>query len=149
MNREPDTREFQFPPDPGHVRLLRESARDAAQKMGIPQTADMLALVLDELANNAIEHGSAYRTGTQDLRVRVARAPNGLWVDFEDPEMPLQTVQELAAALSDAEENGLPAIESERGRGLYLIAIHFEEMEITSGPTGGFLLRGLLSVTAA
>ena len=149
MSGAEQSREFQFPADPGYVAMLRQSAREAVEGMGLPQVADMLALVLDELANNAIEHGAAYRTDDQDLRVRVTPDPGGVWVDFEDPEMPQQTVAELAAALSEAQKSGLPGIESERGRGLYLIAIHFERMEILNGPGGGFLLRGLLSVNVA
>ena len=141
-----ERREFRFPPDPAHVRLLRGVARQAAEEMGAAESAvDSLVLVLDELANNAIEHGSDYRQGNADLYVRVARDKDDLWVDFEDPEMPEPVVRELAEALRKARNGGLPAIDSERGRGLYLISVYFEEISVEVAPDGGFLLRGRIA----
>lgn len=140
-------REFRFPPDPAHVRLLRQVAREAVVDMGMSGFADDVALVLDELANNAIEHGASYRTEQSDLWVRLRPDGGNLSVEFEDREMPPDVVRELEDALSQA--SGIPPLDSERGRGLFLIAIHFSRLDVGAGPNGGFLLQGVLEARSA
>ena len=54
---------LRFPPDPRQVRVVRQQVRERAGRMGAGETlCDAAALVVDELVNNAIEHGASYRT---------------------------------------------------------------------------------------
>lgn len=136
--------ELAFPPDPTQLRGLRAEARIAARQLGMASAGDVLSLVIDELVNNAIEHGSCYRRTCEPLRIRVMRAGSALSVDFFDPEMPEAQVRELARALRAVGE-GMPALDGERGRGLFLVAIHMAELRVGTAPGGGLHLQGLLN----
>jgi len=138
---------FRFPPDPSGLQRVRADVRAAAAALGAPAAqCDSLALVVDELVNNAIEHGAVYRKLGRDLAVRVQRDGTTVTVDFFDPEMPTQWVQDLARALTEA-GGGMPALESERGRGLFLISIYMEELRVAVAPGGGLHLRGRLAAS--
>ena len=138
-------RRFSFPPAQQVLRKLRADVRLAAAKLGAkPPVCDMVALVVDELVNNAIEHGAVYRRRGLELSVRIGVEEGRLAVEFCDPEMPDATVRELASALADA-GNGMPSLENERGRGLFLLSVYLEDLraEIVAG--GGMRLRGLVA----
>ena len=94
--------------------------------------------------NNAIEHGASYRTTEGSLSIDVAFADGRLSVEFVDPEMPEPIVRELAEALQAA-ANGMPSLENERGRGLFLISIYMEELRVDVAPGGGMRLLGSLN----
>jgi anti-sigma regulatory factor (Ser/Thr protein kinase) len=135
---------LRFPPDANSIRKLRQDVRATAARLGASAEAcDALALVVDELANNAIEHGSVYRKAGADLAFQVALDGNAVVLDFYDPEMPSPLVQDLAQSLRDAAD-GTPALDSERGRGLFLISIYMEELRVAVAPQGGLHLRGRL-----
>jgi two-component sensor histidine kinase len=136
--------ELSFPPDPGRLRGLRARARQVAEELGMPSAGDVLCLVIDELVNNAIEHGMVYRRKGEFLRIRVQSEGSALSLDFFDPEMPEAHVRELARALRDVGE-GLPALDGERGRGLFLVAIHMAELRVAVAAGGGLHLHGRLS----
>ena len=105
--------ELTFLPEPGVLRQVREDVRQAAAKLGAEErVCDTAALVVDELVNNAIEHGVAYRRHGHELEVRVLPASSGIELVFHDPEMPAQEVTDLAAALAVA--NDMPSLENER-----------------------------------
>lgn len=136
------TLELMFPPDPGRMGRLRAAARRAAAELGMESLADPLCLVIDELVSNALEHGQIYRRRGDPLCLRLTVARGRLRLDFIDPEMPEAQVREVAGALRS--NGGLPALDSERGRGLFLIAIHMEELRVGLAPGGGLHLQGLL-----
>jgi len=134
-----------FPPDPRQVRVVRQQVRERAGRMGAGETlCDAAALVVDELVNNAIEHGASYRTSKGSLSIDVTFADGRLSVEFVDPEMPEPIVRELAEALQAA-ANGMPSLENERGRGLFLISIYMEELRVDVAPGGGMRLLGCLN----
>ncbi len=134
-----------FPPEARHVRLARQHVRQQAGLLGAAESlCDAAALVIDELANNAVEHGAGYRQAGAMLSVDVAWSAGRLSVEFIDPEMPEQAVRELAAALQAAAD-GMPSLENERGRGLFLISIYMEEVRVEVAPGGGLRLLGKLS----
>ena len=136
---------LQFPPDPAQLRRIRSDARERAKAMGAGEGAcDAVALVIDELVNNAIEHGAAYRQKNVNLSVNVGIDGKQLTVDFVDPEMPDDQVRDLAAALRDA-SSGMPSLDSERGRGLFLISVYMEELRVDVATGGGLHLHGRLS----
>jgi len=136
---------LRFPPDPGRLRRLRGDVRARAADLGAAaNSCDALALVVDELVNNAIEHGAVYRRVGTDLTIAVGSADGQLTIDFVDPEMPDDMVRDLASALRDA-AGGMPSLESERGRGLFLIAIYMDEVRVDVAVGGGLHLHGRLA----
>ena len=136
---------FSFPATPGVLRQLRADVRAAAAKLGAAeQVCDRVSLVVDELVNNAIEHGAAYRRRGVDLAVHIGADQGRLSVEFFDPEMPEATVRELATALAKA-TNGMPSLESERGRGLFLLSVYLDDLRAELVAGGGLRLRGILA----
>lgn len=136
---------FTFPAAQPALRRLRADVRSVAKKLGAPPAVcNRVALVVDELVNNAIEHGTVYRRRGLDLSVGIGIEDGRLAVEFCDPEMPEPTVRELAAALADA-GNGMPSLENERGRGLFLLSVYLDDLRAESMAGGGMRLRGLLA----
>jgi anti-sigma regulatory factor (Ser/Thr protein kinase) len=99
---------------------------------------------VDELVNNAIEHGATYRRHGSDLSLDVGIDGGRVTIDFVDPEMPEDLVRDLATALRDA-AGGMPSLDSERGRGLFLVAIHMDELRVDVASGGGLHLFGRLA----
>jgi anti-sigma regulatory factor (Ser/Thr protein kinase) len=138
---------LRFPADPAQLRAVRAGVRAAAAELGAGSDAcDALALVVDELVNNAIEHGSSYRTPSHELGVQVGFEGGHVTLDFFDPDMPDPQVVDLDRALREAAD-GMPALESERGRGLFLISIYLEELHVAVAVSGGLHLRGRLAAS--
>jgi len=139
--------QWRFRADPAVLRKVRSDARCCAADLGAaPEACDAVSLVVDELVNNAIEHGAAYRNKGAELSVAVGSEAGKLTLDFVDPEMPDSQVRELARALRDA-AGGMPSLESERGRGLFLISIYMEELRVDVAIGGGLHLHGRLAAT--
>jgi anti-sigma regulatory factor (Ser/Thr protein kinase) len=138
---------LRFPPDPQHLRRIRSDVRERAAGLGAGAgSCDALSLVVDELVNNAIEHGAVYRRRGAELSVAIGKDEGHITIDFVDPEMPESLVRELARALRDA-AGGMPTLDSERGRGLFLVAIYMEELRVDVAPGGGLLLHGRLAAS--
>jgi anti-sigma regulatory factor (Ser/Thr protein kinase) len=136
---------LRFPPDPQLLRRIRSDVRARAAGLGAtPASCDALSLVVDELVNNAIEHGAAYRHKGVELSVAIAKDQDRITIDFVDPEMPDELVRDLARALRDA-AGGMPTLDSERGRGLFLVAIYMEEVRVDVAAGGGLHLHGRLA----
>ncbi|MBX3462165.1 MAG: ATP-binding protein [Planctomycetes bacterium] len=136
------SRRLTFPPQQGVLRQLRSRVRELAVQMGAASAAgDKLALVVDELVNNAIEHGAGYRQRNLDLVLEFQLVADRMQVAFFDPEMPAPSVQELARALA-ASANGVPTLDSERGRGLFLMSIYLDDLRVEVAPAGGLRLVG-------
>lgn len=135
-------RRLTFAPRPGVLKQLRADVRRLASAFGAEErVGDNLALVVDELVNNAIEHGAEYRRQGVDLAVQIDATGPRLRIEFFDPEMPAETVAQLAHMLADA-ANGMPSLESERGRGLFLLSIYLQDLRAESAPSGGLRLVG-------
>ena len=133
-----------FPPDGSVLRDLRAKVRTIAAGQGAePAVCDNLALVVDELVNNAIEHGESYRQQRADLSVRISLDGERLSIEFFDPEMPDDAVDELSQALAET-ANGMPSLESERGRGLFLLTVYLEQLRAEAAPQGGLRLIGTI-----
>jgi anti-sigma regulatory factor (Ser/Thr protein kinase) len=131
-----------FAPRPTVLRQVRADVRKLAIGLGADaKVGDQLSLVVDELVNNAIEHGADYRRQQLDLAVQLALHGDRLRIEFFDREMPADAVDELARALQAAAE-GMPSLESERGRGLFLLSVFLQDVEAGRGPGGGLRLVG-------
>lgn len=136
---------LRFQASPDQVRDVRQRARELAAQLGAAaEVCDAMALVVDELVNNAIEHGEPYRRAGHELSVAIWRDDRRLVLDFRDPEMPCDEVRDLAIALRDA-ATGLPALDSERGRGLFLITVYLDEVTVDEAADGGLHLRGSMA----
>ena len=128
----------------GVLRQLRAAVRRLAAGLGAGErVGDNLALVVDELVNNAIEHGAGYRRQGLDLALEVEPDGLRLRLEFFDPEMPTETVLELAQMLTDA-SNGMPSLENERGRGLFLLSVYLAGLRAEVAANGGLRLVGHL-----
>lgn len=126
-------------------RAVRQHVRETAMRMGAAESlCDAAALVADELVNNAIEHGAIYRKANAHLSIEVGFDAGRLSVEFVDPEMPEPMVRKLAKALQAAAD-GMPSLDSERGRGLFLISIYMDELRVDVAPGGGMRLQGRMS----
>ena len=135
---------LQFAASPGVVGKVRDAVRRLAADLGAAESVgEQLALVADELINNAIEHGSVYRRRGESLALEVAAAAAGrLRVEFVDPEMPGELVARLAAHVAEA-TGGLPALDSERGRGLFLLTVFLQDLRVeAAGAAGGLRIVG-------
>jgi anti-sigma regulatory factor (Ser/Thr protein kinase) len=131
---------LQFAASPGVVGKVRDAVRRLAADLGAAESVgEQLALVADELINNAIEHGSVYRRRGEALALEVAAAAAGrLRIEFVDPEMPGELVARLAAHVAEA-TGGLPALDSERGRGLFLLTVFLQDLRVEAAGVGGGL----------
>ena len=90
-----------FQPDGAVLRDVRAKVRELAAGMGAASSiCDNLALVVDELVNNAIEHGASYRKLGVDLGVKLRPDGASFVIEVFDPEMPPALVAELADALA-------------------------------------------------
>ena len=137
------THELLFQPDPGELRRIRGEVREFAARLGATErVCDTAALVVDELVNNAIEHGVAYRQHGHELAVRITTAKKGVEVEFLDPEMPDDEVTDLGKALANATDT--PSLENERGRGLFLLSIYLDDLRVELASKGGLSLRGTI-----
>ena len=135
---------LQFAASPGVVGKVRDAVRRLAADLGAAESVgEQLALVADELINNAIEHGSVYRRRGEALALEVAAAAAGrLRIEFVDPEMPGELVARLAAHVAEA-TGGLPALDSERGRGLFLLTVFLQDLRVEAlGVAGGLRIVG-------
>lgn len=131
-----------FAPRSSVLRQLRAEVRRLAVDFGAEnRVADNLALVVDELVNNAIEHGAEYRRHGTNLAVQIEATGEQLRIEFFDPEMPAETVSELAQMLT-AVTNGMPSLESERGRGLFLLSVYLQGLRAEPAAPGGLRLVG-------
>ena len=90
----------------------------------------------DDHHNNAIEHGAEYRKKGSELAVQIEATGDNLRIEFFDPEMPAETVAELAQMLVAA-ANGMPSLESERGRGLFLLSVYLQDLRAEAASSGG------------
>lgn len=131
-----------FPPRASVLRQLRPRVRDLAVQMGAPvAVGDRLALVVDELVNNAVEHGAAYRRHGLDLAIELHVVADRTQIEFFDREMPVDSVCELQRALA-ASAAGMPALSGERGRGLFLMSIYLDDLRVEVAAAGGLRLVG-------
>ena len=134
-----------FPPSAGVVKQLRARVRKLAATLGAPaEVCDSLALVVDEVVNNAVEHGSTYRRANANLVIQIEPAGDRLSIEFFDPEMPSATIAELSSALA-ASANGMPSLDNERGRGLFLLSIYLQNVRAEEAPAGGLRLVGTVA----
>lgn len=137
-------RRLTFAPRAGVLRQLRAEVRKVAIALGANErVSDNLALVVDELVNNAIEHGAEYRQRGLDLAVQFQVVGERLRIEFFDPEMPHARVEELARLVTQAMD-GMPSLDSERGRGLFLLSVYLQDLQATEAHTGGLKLGGFI-----
>jgi anti-sigma regulatory factor (Ser/Thr protein kinase) len=137
-------RRLTFAPRADVLRQLRAEVRKVASALGADErVADNLALVVDELVNNAIEHGTEYRRKGLDLAVEFEVVGDRLRIEFFDPEMPPQVVEELSRLVGQA-TGGMPSLDSERGRGLFLLSVYLQDLHAETSQSGGLRLGGFI-----
>lgn len=140
------SRRLSFAPNPSVLRQLRADVRKLSVGLGADaRIGDQLALVVDELVNNAIEHGVGYRRQGLPLAVQIEAMADGLRIQFFDQEMPAEAVLDLGKALAAA-ANGMPSLENERGRGLFLLSVYLQDLRAELAESGGLCLVGRVAL---
>lgn len=138
---------FRLLPRPEELRLLRRTVREALSRRSLPEAEiDSAVLVIDEIVSNAIEHGRPYRDrdgSPHDLELHLWSEQKDLWIEFTDPDVPDAVVQRLARELAEC-GGQLPPAQSERGRGLYLVASGLHHLSVKGLGVQGLQLRGRL-----
>ena len=138
-----ETREIAFDLPASHrtVRVARNLARRFARMEGLAERdTDSMLLVLSELLANAVDHGGggAAMDTAQATAARMRAA-----VRLDDDAWVVRVTDEGggdAAALQAAvDEQGLPDLEDERGRGLFLMRELTDSLQVESVDDG----RGL------
>lgn len=134
---------FKLRPEFGRVRLLRSGVRERLEQIGVAEPdVGRLLLVVDEIVSNAIEHGQDYRQPDDLLTVRFAVHAARIDLEFFDPSVPEATILDLTTMLERC-RTGHPQLDSERGRGLFLINDGLDELELRADPDGsGLRIRG-------
>ena len=136
---------IRFSPTLAELATMRSRLVAAGIKLGASEKQqNAIVLVADELANNAIEHGASYRQTPGELFVEIERNRAGMRFVFVDPDMPDEEVAELADHFHAA-TNDLPALESERGRGLFLITVYLDGLNVGRANGGGLFVSGVFS----
>ena len=133
-----------FPADLSRMADLRSQLRERLERSAIEESqVDRMILVVDEIVSNSIEHGSDYRRSSDPIRVQVERMGAGLLLKVDDLDAPDDLVVDLGRVL--AEEPG-PAPEAvmERGRGMFLITMFLDDLEVLTADDGGMRVQGRL-----
>ena len=135
-----------FPADLSRMADLRRVVREHLERASVEESQmDRLILVVDEVVSNAIEHGSEYRRSSDPIRVGIERVAGGLLLRVDDADVPTELVLDLAQVF-DGHPGLAPAAVVERGRGMFLITMFLENLEILSAEGGGMRLQGRLDV---
>ena len=133
-----------FPADLSRMAGLRRVVREHLERAGVDDAlVERTVLVVDEVVSNAIEHGSEYRRSSDPIRVCIERVEDDLLLKVDDADVPSDLVANLARVFDDQIESA-PAAVVERGRGMYLITMFLEDIEILSAEGGGMRLQGRL-----
>ena len=120
-------------------RLARAVMRQFAQREGVPKREmDSLEFVASELMSNAVDHGGGQGTMEEsDLPSRVRMqlvlkiAPDGWEMRVSD-----QGGGDPENVRSVVEEQGLPDLEDERGRGFFLLKQMLERLSVVKSEDG-------------
>lgn len=140
--------EFSYPcaSDHASVRVLRATIRDQLEAWNIDAgAANRIVLVVDEIASNSIDHSAEYRV--QPPHFRLGLVETDVEFTFVDPDMPESLVVELARRF--AELTAPPALDDERGRGLFLIRQSLEDVRFVWTQSVGLTLSGRLTGVAS
>jgi len=131
---------LEIPADLARIGQVRKFATQVMTRYRIPKrAADEILLALSELVQNAVEHG-AHGHEDATVRVRMAFDAGSVVFEVEDSFTSEQTAVELRRRLAEA---GLPDdLESERGRGLFLVQAMMDRVEVVPLAQGGVVVRG-------
>ncbi|WP_406401070.1 ATP-binding protein [Streptomyces uncialis] len=116
------------------VRLARRHARLRLDRWGIPfgsESSDAAALIVAELAANAVAHTGA--TPGAEFALRLMLQPGALRIEVTD----------AAGSVRPPEPGdlGAPDDEAESGRGLILVAALADRWSVLDAPAGGKTVR--------
>lgn len=135
--------EFRVEADVARVRFLRADVRERLEEIGLDaRDVDRLVLVVDEIVSNSVEHAQAWRGADDVLELRLTVGVDRVGIEFQDPAVPPDRVAEIVRLLERC-KSGLPPLDSERGRGLFLIDDGLEDVRVGVADSGvGLRLTG-------
>lgn len=135
IERKPETIHVQFPPFLTIVPPLRQLVSRVARQKGYGhRDAFRIETIVDEVCNNAIEHGKPDSTEMVDLMVTID--PNKIEIDvrnISDPEK-LETLTSLLVPDGTPHPKSKPDVK--RGRGLTLIKMLSDELSVENTEHG-------------
>jgi anti-sigma regulatory factor (Ser/Thr protein kinase) len=131
---------MEIPADLARIGQVRRFAARCMARHRVPKRpAEEILLALSELVQNAVEHGAQGHSDAT-IRVRLAVSDMSVLVEVEDSFTSESKALELSKRLAQA---GLPDdLESERGRGLFLVQTLMDRIEVVPLAQGGVVVRG-------
>lgn len=141
-NTEPDRLRIVFPNDFSYVRGVRRRCMDfVAERINDEHTLFQLEILIDEVANNAIEHGSSVLKHSP-VTIEVSRDGEDISVRVEDKGRGCSSESELGSDFSEEEIVRRREIFDElgqirRGRGLLLVRELSKDFDLKLDPENG------------
>lgn len=122
---------------------LRDALRRQLDRWQVdPRAALRFTLVVDEIFNNAIEHGQGDRADETRLELEVMLQGGDLQLAFADPDVSAEVFADVDRRLAEA--TVCPPLDAERGRGLFLIRDTLDHVTIDWSASRGLSLVGVL-----
>lgn len=121
-------------------RMARQMLRPFALRVGIPEgEVDTLEFVAGELLSNAVDHGGGERAmETSDLRGDVRMT---LHLEIQGESWVVRVGDQGGASPEEvrdliAQDDGLPDLEDERGRGFFLLSQMVDDIRVSKSEDG-------------
>ncbi len=136
--------QLQVPTHLAFVRPVRKMLEGLLYAQGWTEDdVDDAALIITEIVQNAVEHGSR-GDGTESVRIVIDARTDAVEMEVEDP----GSGEDPRTALERDVETPVP-LEESRGRGLFLIYRLAGDMQRTLGEAGGLCIRARKEISAS
>lgn len=136
--------QLQIPSHLAFVRPVRKMLEGLLQAQGWDEDdVDDAALIITEIVQNAVEHGSR-GDGKESIRIVLDARADAVEMEVEDP----GSGEDPQAALDRDVETPVP-LEESRGRGLFLIYRLAGDMQRTLGSSGGLCIRARKEISSS
>ncbi len=130
--------ELRLPSRLGYEKVAMDTAASLARRMGFgSDRVEALRTALAEAVTNAIEHGNEHDQGTKVL-VMLTLRPDELVIDVEDQGR--KTLDSTMTTATPHIEDAINRVDK-GGWGIWLIRELMDEVEFSTGPSGGNQIR--------
>ncbi|MBC8163159.1 MAG: ATP-binding protein [Roseiflexaceae bacterium] len=130
--------ELRLPSRLGYEKVAMDTAASLARRMGFSaDRIESLRTALAEAVTNAIEHGNGHEQGAK-VSVMLTLRPDELVIDVEDQGR--NAFDTAVTTLTPTIDNAISRTDK-GGWGIWLIRELMDEVEFTTGPSGGNQIR--------
>lgn len=130
--------ELRLPSRLGYEKVAMDTAASLARRMGFTtDRVESLRTALAEAVTNAIEHGNAHELDTK-VSVMLTLRPDELVIDVADQGR--KTLDANATTTTPRIEDAISRVDK-GGWGIWLIRELMDEVEFSTGPSGGNQIR--------